>query len=113
MWPPVLELLQVFGHTLGKKDVAGIATIHYSLGDINSAARHVCAAVHVHHAANWAAVHTYAQAQTRVPLFERATDFQRALHRVFRAMVKDQRHAIAGGEFEQAILSFRLAILVR
>src|SRR5713101_8558421 len=46
-------------------------------------------------------------------LFDRATDLQRAFHRVFRTVVENQRHAVAGGELEQTVFAFRGAVFVR
>src|SRR6266480_6794748 len=46
-------------------------------------------------------------------LLERATHFQRAFHRIFRAVVKNQRHAIAGGEFQQSLFAFLFTEFVR
>ena len=41
-----------------------------------------------------------------------ATDLQRAFHRIFRTVVKDQRHAVAGRELEQSVLALSLTILI-
>ena len=38
--------------------------------------------------------------------FESATDFERTFHWLFRALVKNQRHAIASGNFNQATCAF-------
>src|SRR5437899_8534432 len=46
-------------------------------------------------------------------LFDRATDLQRAFHRVFRTVVENQRHAVAGGELKQTVFAFRSAVFVR
>src|ERR1700737_4824423 len=35
-------------------------------------------------------------------LFESATDFERAFHWLFRALVKNQRHAVTGGDLDQS-----------
>jgi hypothetical protein len=48
-----------------------------------------------------------------VLLFDRATDLQRAFYRIFRAVVENQRHAIAGGEFQQSVFAFFFTEFVR
>src|SRR5438874_836946 len=58
-------------------------------------------------------LHTHAHAQICVLLFDRATDLQRAFHRIFRAVIEDQRHPIAGRDCEQTLCRFLLAKLVR
>src|SRR6266536_2694608 len=45
--------------------------------------------------------------------FDRATDLQRALYRIFRAVMEDQRHAIAGREFQQSVFAFLFTEFVR
>src|SRR6266516_477455 len=46
-------------------------------------------------------------------LLARTTDFDRALRRRFRTGVKDQRHAIAGWNFNQTSRRFGALILIR
>ena len=46
-------------------------------------------------------------------LFESATDFDRALRRRFRTGVKDQRHPVAGGNFNQSASRFCTAKFFR
>ena len=58
---PVAELFQVFGDVLGEQDVAGIATIHHPLGNVDSGAGDVGASAYIHDSAHRAAVHTHAQ----------------------------------------------------
>src|SRR6266404_8079787 len=55
--------------------------------------------VYIDHAADWAAVHSHSKLSE---FFESATDLERAFHRLFRALVKNQRHAVAGGDLDQA-----------
>jgi len=42
-----------------------------------------------------------------------ATDLRRAFHQIFRAVVKNERHAIAGGEFQQSVFAFLFTEFVR
>src|ERR1700730_17494300 len=44
--------------------------------------------------------------------FKSATDFERALHWLFRALVKNQRHPVAGWNFNQAAGGFSLLNLL-
>jgi hypothetical protein len=42
-----------------------------------------------------------------------ATDLQRAFYRIFRAVVENQRHAIAGRQFQQSLFAFLFKEFVR
>src|SRR5215471_7943135 len=46
-------------------------------------------------------------------LLDGAANFQRAFHRRFRRVVKDQRHPITGWNGDQAMISFRFPELLR
>ena len=104
---PVAEVFQVFGDVLGKQDVLGIATIHHSLGNVDSGSGNVGPTAHIHHAAHRPAVHTHAQLKLGM-LPSRATNLQRAFHRRFRCVVKNQRHPIAGRNCNQPMTSLPL-----
>ena len=97
---PLAILRQVVGDSLGKKNVAGIATIHDSLRNIDPSASDIRSIVHIGNAADRTAVNAHAQLQLRMS-FERFTDFQGTLHRRFWAVEEDQRHAIANRETDQ------------
>jgi len=58
-------------------------------------------------------VHPHAQSQIRVLLFDRAADLECAFHRIFRAAIENQRHAIAGREFKQLVVASSFAEFVR
>ena len=65
MWLPLAVLLKVLGDTFGKKDVACIATIHYALGDIDSAPGKVRPIVDIGDFVYRTAVNAHAQAKIR------------------------------------------------
>jgi hypothetical protein len=108
---PALELLEVLGHVLGEKDVAGVATIHHPLSDVDAAAGHVDALVHVHDAADRSVVNPHANGQPRVVL-ERAADLERTLGRLLRAPVEDQRHPVAGRDLQEPVGRLRFPKLL-
>jgi len=74
--------------------VPGIATIHYSLGHVNSHAGDIGALIHVRNAADRPAVNSHAQLQMGIG-FERISDFQCTLDWRFRSIEEDQSHSIA------------------
>jgi hypothetical protein len=57
-------------------------------------------------------VHAHPELQAWM-IFERTADFDRALRRRFRTGVKDQRHAVAGWNFNQTSRRFGALILIR
>src|SRR5262249_47739582 len=92
-WSPFFKFSQVFGDMLGEENVAGIATIHDTLREIQASAGEIRSFVYIDNAANWPAVNPHPKLQARMFL-ERAADLDRALHGRFRTSVKHQRHAI-------------------
>ena len=54
----------IFGDMLGKKNVPGIAAIHYPLRHVDAGTRDIIPAIHVGHVAHRAAVHTHPQLQS-------------------------------------------------
>src|SRR4051812_31137457 len=96
MWPPMFELLEIFGHSPGGKNVTGIGAIHHSLRHVNAGTGDVSLAVYIYHAADWPAVDAHAHGKFCVLLFNRTTDLERAFHWIFGAVIKDQRHPVAG-----------------
>src|SRR5438552_15779146 len=75
---PALELFQVLGHMMGKKDVTSVATIHHSLGQVDARAGHVRPFVHVHHTTDRPAVNAHPDLQALIA-FQRAADLNGAL----------------------------------
>ncbi len=82
---------------MGEKDVPGVSAIHHPLRHVDAGTSHVGAFVHVDHATDGATVNAHPNLQTRIAL-ERAADLYRTLRRFLGALIKDQRHAVAGGD---------------
>src|SRR5436190_2108063 len=95
--PPMFVSFEIFGDVSGEEDVAGVAAVHHPLRHIQTGTGQVRLAVYIDHAADWAAVHSHPKSYSRV-FFESATDFERAFYRLFRAPVKNQRHAVTYGD---------------
>ena len=91
---PVTILREVVGDAFGKKDVAGIATIHHSLCDVDSGSSDVRLIVDVGDSVDRAAVDPHANLKAG-PLLQFLTDFQGALCRIFRCAKEEQRHSIS------------------
>src|SRR6266567_2962231 len=105
-------LLQILRHVLGDEDVAGITTIHHPLRDVDPGSRNVGATTYVDHAANRAAMDPHAQLQLWV--FAGGTaNFQRALHRCFGSVVKDQGHTVTSRHGNEPTLCLRSAEVFR
>src|SRR5262249_54707988 len=94
---PTFVFFQVLGYMTGKKDVPGVATIHYPLRHVDPGPSHIGAFVHVYHTTDWPVVNAHAHLQARVVL-ERAADLHRTLRWFLRALVENQPHAVAGGD---------------
>src|SRR2546422_9604490 len=99
--PPLFVSLEIFGNVPGEKNVAGVAAVHHPLRHIKTGPGKVGLTVHIDHAADWAAVHAHSKLYLRV-FSESATDFERTFHWLFRALMKNQRHPIAGGDLDQS-----------
>ncbi len=97
--PPLFVSFKIFGDVSGDKNVSGISAVHHALRHIKTGPGKVGLAVHIDHAADWATVHSHSKSYLRV-VFESAADFERAFHWLFRALVKNQRHPVAGGDLE-------------
>src|SRR6476620_11905831 len=94
---PAFVFGQILSHMTGKKDVPAVAAIHHPLCRVDAASGYVSAFVHFHYTTDGPTVNAHSNLQARVVL-ERATDLHRTLRRFLRTLVKDQRHAIAGGD---------------
>ena len=90
----------------------GVAAGHHALRHIKTGTGKVGLTVYIDHAADRAAVHSHSKLYLPV-FFESATDFERAFHRLFRALVKNQRHPVAGGNFNQTTRGFGVLELLR
>src|SRR5262245_45047649 len=108
---PAFVFRQVLSHMTGKKNVPGVATIHYPPGHVDAASGHVGAFGHVHHTTDRSTVNAHPNLQARIVL-ERAADLYRTLRRFLRALVENQRHAVAGGDPQKATGSLCFAELL-
>src|SRR5712692_11218008 len=85
--PPLFVSFEIVGDVSGEKNVSGVGAGHHALRHIKTGPGKVGLTVHIDHAADWAAVHSHSKLYLRV-FFESATDFERAFHGLFRALVK-------------------------
>jgi hypothetical protein len=98
---PVRVFLEIFSYMLRQQDVSGIAAVHDPLCDIDPGASHVRFSGCVDDPTNRSTVYAHSQLKFRM-LLERAAYFQRAFNRRFRALIKNQRDAVACRDFDQA-----------
>jgi hypothetical protein len=105
---PVAIGRKVVGDALGKQDVAGIATIHHALGDVDAGAGDVGAVIDVIEVMHRAAVNADPQRQTRLR-FQGLVDLQRALDGRFDRIGENQGHAIAGRQADELAVRLGLA----
>jgi len=103
--PPLLVFFQVFCHMFGEKDVTGVTAIHHPLRDVKSGPGKIRTIIHINHTADRPAVNAHPQLQAWMFL-ARAANLNRALCRCSEAGVKDQCHAIAGCDLQQAARGF-------
>src|SRR5690242_5843602 len=96
---------------LRKQNVTGISAIHYSLRDVDSCSGNGCSIVDVGHHIKRPTVNTHPELQLWMTL-ECLSDLQRTLCRCFRAVTKDQRHAVAAWQCNQVLLLFCAAELL-
>ena len=95
---PSFVCFQIVGHMFGEHDVPGVAAIHHPLGHVDSSSRDIHSLGHVHHTADRSTVNAHANLQTLV-FFKCAADLKRTLRRFLRALVENERHPVAGGNF--------------
>ena len=98
---PVAVLFEILGHVFRDEDVTSVTAIHHPLSNIDPGAGDVGAPTHIHHATDRSAVHAHAQLEFEMFL-HRAADLECAFDRRFRSVVKNQRHAVAAGDGNQA-----------
>ena len=89
-----------------------IPAVHYALRDVNSRPGKIRTIIHIDHTADRSAVNAHPQLQARMFL-ARTADLDRALRRRSEAGVKDQCHAIAGRDLQQAARGFGALKLFR
>ena len=95
----------------GQEDVATISAVHNAAGKIDSSPCNICSIVYVANFIDRAAMDTHSKLQLRI-LFQFLADFDRAAHRYFRAVEKNERHAVARGKPNQFSFFFCSANLV-
>src|ERR1017187_491439 len=95
----------------GSADHSGADRTHHALRHIQTGPGKVGLTVHIDHAAARAAVRSHSKAYLRM-FFESATDLKRAFHRLFRALVKNQRHPVAGRDLDQSGRGFSVLKLL-
>src|SRR5437867_6996753 len=95
----------------GEQNVAGVTAFHRAVREIQTSASEVRLTSYVHYSADRSTVNAHAQAQTWV-IFKRTAQLDRAANRRFGTGVKDQSHAVAGGDLDQALRRVGLLKLV-
>src|SRR6266436_10135701 len=103
---PVRVFFEIFSDVLREQDVSGIAAVHDPLSHIDAGASYVRFSGCVDDPTHGSTVYAHSQLKFRM-LLESATYFQRAFNRRFRAMIKNQRDAVACGDCNQAPSRFR------
>src|SRR5438477_7962090 len=88
-----------------EKNVAGVATIHDPLRDIDSGACDVESVINISDLIDWGAVNSHPQTDGRI-FFQLLSDFQGAADRVVRALEEKKRHAVAGRQSNQLSAGF-------
>ncbi len=101
---PVANLAENFGHGSGNQYVSAIAAVHYALGDVDSAARHVAVEVNICDTIDRSGVHSHADADLWGCGGQSAAQFQGTPHRGLDVAKEDQGHAIAGGQRNEPVL---------
>src|SRR5438093_777592 len=109
---PVAVLFEILGHMFRDENVTRVTAVHHPLRDVDARAGDVGATTHVHHATDWSAMNSHPQLELRMFL-HRAANLQRTLHRRFRSVVKNQRHAVSTGHSNEATVCLRRAEVVR
>src|SRR5436309_14708251 len=95
----------------GEQNVAGVTAFHRAVREIQTSASEVRLTSYVHYAADRSTVNAHAQAQTWV-IFKCTAHLDRAANRRFGSRIKDERHAVAGGDLDQALRRVGLLKLV-
>src|SRR5205814_5909640 len=84
-WSPMFVFPYIFGDAFGQKNVTGVAAVHHPLRQVEAGTGKVGLTVHIDHATDRAAMHSHSKLSA---FFESATNFERAFHWLFRALVK-------------------------
>src|SRR4029077_14081045 len=98
---PVRVFLEIFSDMLREQNVSGIAAVHDPLCDIDAGASYVRFIYCVDDPTHGSTVYAHSQLKFRM-LLESAAYFQRAFSWRFRAIIKNQRDAVARRDCDQA-----------
>src|SRR5437899_1042424 len=98
---PVRVFLKIFSDVLRQQNVSGITAVHDPLCRVDAGASHVRFSGCVDDTAYGSTVYPHPQLKFRM-LLEGAAYFQSAFNRRFRAMVKNQRDAVACRDCDQS-----------
>src|SRR5262249_53517023 len=109
---PVRVFLQIFSDMLRQQYVSSIAAVHDSMCDVDPSASHIRSSCCIDDPAHRSTVYPHSQLKFRM-LLESATNLQRAFHRRFWAMIKNQRYAVACRDCDQAPCRVRGLELIR
>src|ERR1700731_1122463 len=99
--PPMFVSFEIFGVAFGEKNVPGVAAVHHPLRHIKTGTGKIGLTIHIYHTADRTAVRSHSKLYLRV-FFESASDFERAFHWFFGALVKYQRHPVTGWDLDQS-----------
>lgn len=108
---PLTRVREIFGNTLGNKNMTRITAIHHSLCNVNSSACNVSSAVYVPNFINWPTVNPHSKLHPRM-LFKLFTDLDCAPDRRFGAIEEYQSHSIASWQTNQFIRRVRSPNLI-
>src|SRR5206468_3102134 len=102
---------EIFSDVLGEQNVASITAFHRAVREIQAGASEIRLTSYIHHPADRSTVNAHAQTQTWV-IFKCTAQLDRAANRRFGSRIKDKRHAVAGGDLDQALRRVGLLKLV-
>src|ERR1700693_4327663 len=92
---PKTDLAKHFRRGARDQNVPRIATVHYSLSDIDTASGYIAVRIDIGDAIDRAGVNSHSQPEAGTPFLESLTHFQRASRRRFQVAKKNQRHSVA------------------
>ena len=103
---PFTVLRQIIGYSFGKQNVAGIATIHHPLRQVDARPSYVGSIIDIGNFIHWSAVDSHSQLQRWI-LSQLAADLPRATHRRIHTGKEGQHHSIPGRQPDQSAGRFR------
>src|ERR1700731_382899 len=96
---------------LRDENVSGISASHYSLRQVQTSTSEIGSTSNIDNSTDWPAVNSHAKWQPQI-IFDRSAQFHSTTDWRFRAAVKDQGHAVTGGDFDQALRCFGFSKLL-